>query len=267
MLKKLRLPAPAVWTGQVFAIFMGCLIAAISITEWIFAYRSAAIGITLSLFLTLAIYLVIVLGRLKSPYLECAESLVLIPLYILFTSSLPWFFLARELLIPAVYAVILALCFWHVYDKNLSLKELGFHWRKWAKYAALGMLLGLPLGSIEYLILRPAPAAPAFQITSLLRDLVYMLLFVGLAEELLFRALIQRDLSRAFGWKWGLFLASFLFMVMHLTWRSVPELFFVFTAAVILGIMYRKTGSMVGIVVLHGVGNTVLVGVMPYLLK
>ncbi|MBI4330414.1 MAG: CPBP family intramembrane metalloprotease [Chloroflexi bacterium] len=256
-----------VWGKPSVIALIGSLIVAISVTEWIFAYRSAAYGIILSLFLTVAIYLVVVLGGLKSPYLECVESMVLIPLYILFTSSLPWFFLQQNLLLPAVYSLILALCFWHIYEKNISLTGMGFHWKKWGKYTLWGILLGMPLGSIEYLILRPAPSALSFQVSYLLRDLFYMLFFVGLAEELLFRGLIQTDLKRAFGWRWSLFLQSFLFMVMHLTWRSVPELFFVFGAAVVLGVMYEKTKSMVGIIVLHGVGNTFLVGIMPYVLK
>ncbi|MDP2718242.1 MAG: type II CAAX endopeptidase family protein [Dehalococcoidia bacterium] len=255
------------WNKRNVIIFMATFIAAISITEWIFAYRSVGYGILLSLFLSLIVYLIAVLGKLPSPYLECAESMVLIPLYILFTSSLPWFFLRQELLLPAVYAVILALCFWHIYDKDISLKSLGFIGRKWAKYALIGALIGAPLGTIEYFVLKIPPAYPNFQILVLLRDLVYMLFFVGLGEELLFRAIIQVDLTRAFGWKWGLFLASFLFMVMHLTWRSVPELFFVFSAAVILGFMWNKTGSIVGITVLHGVGNTFLVGVWPYIFR
>ncbi len=266
MLRRIRLQAPSWGKGTVIAL-MAFLIAAISVTEWIFAYRSVGVGLVLALFLTLIIYLITVLGKLPSPYLECTESIALVPLYILFTSSMPWFFLRQELLLPAVYAVILALCFWHIYDKGLNLKELGFRWDKWPRYAFWGFAIGVPLGTIEFLILRIVPASPTFQVTNLLRDLLYMLLFVGLGEELLFRALIQKDLAKAFGWKWGLFLSSFLFMVMHLTWRSVPDLFFVFGAALILGYMYQKTGSIVGIAVLHGVGNTMLVAVVPYLLR
>lgn len=265
-LKRFKLQAPS-WNKRTVIALMAFLVVALSITEWIFAYHSVGVGLVLALFLTILIYLLTVLGKLPSPYLECTESLALIPLYILFTSSLPWFFLKQELLLPAVYAVILALCFWHIYDKGLSLKELGFHFNKWPKYIMYGFILGMPLGTIEFFILRIAPSAPTFQWSNLVRDFVYMVFFVGLGEELLFRALIQKDLGKAFGWKWGLFLSSFLFMVMHLTWRSVPELFFVFGAAVVLGIMYQKTGSMVGITVLHGAGNTMLVAVMPYLLR
>lgn len=40
-------------------------------------------------------------------------------------------------------------------------------------------------GTIEYLILKPAPAFPAFGIEHLLIDLVQMILFVGIGEEIL----------------------------------------------------------------------------------
>jgi membrane protease YdiL (CAAX protease family) len=66
-------------------------------------------------------------------------------------------------------------------------------------------------------------------------------------------------------WRWGIFGASFLFAVMHLTWRSVPELGFVFLAALIGGIYY-KTNSLTAPIVAHGVNNVMLVAVLPYLL-
>ena len=92
-----------------------------------------------------------------------------------------------------------------------------------------------------------------------------MLAFVGLAEELLFRGLLQSDLTRALGWKWGVVLSSLMFAVMHLTWRSIPELFFVFFASLILGYLYYKTKSLVAPIVMHGIGNVILVAIMPYL--
>jgi len=98
----------------------------------------------------------------------------------------------------------------------------------------------------------------------LFRDMIYMLLFVGVGEELLFRGLIQTDLMNVFGGKGGLILASLIFMVMHLTWRSVPELVFVFFSGLILGAVYWKTKSMVLPIVAHGMNNVVLVAVLPY---
>ena len=248
-------------------LFLAVVLAAITLTEWIFAYQNVAYGIGLSLFLAMGIYLFISVIHLSPPITNCAESLALIPLYILFTSSLPWFFINQQYLLPAVYSTILALCLWHIYQKKLSFSVLGFKKNKWLKYVLIGIILGIPMGAGEYFIIYPAATFPTFEVKYLLRDLFYMVCFVGLGEELLFRGLLQRDLTNALNWKWGIFLASLMFAVMHLTWRSIPELFFVFFAGVILGYLYYKTKSLVAPIVMHGIGNVTLVAIMPYLVS
>ena len=110
-----------------------------------------------------------------------------------------------------------------------------------------------PGWSCGIFILIPAAAFPSFEFKYLLRDLVYMVLFVSFAEEMLFRGIIQRDLTEAFGWKWGLFGASAMFTVMHLAWRSVPELVFVFIIGMLLGYIYHRTKSLQIPIVIHGV--------------
>jgi len=253
--------------GQWQWLFILAIFAAITTTEWIFAYKDVAYGIGLALFVAIGIYIMISVMRLSQPITDCAESLALIPLYILFTSSLPWFFINQQYLLPAVYATILALCLWHIYQKKLNFSELGFKSDKWLKYLLLGIAIGIPVGVGEYFVIHPAPAFPTFEVKYLLRDMAYMFLFVGIGEEMLFRGLLQRDLMNALGWKWGIILASLMFAVMHLTWRSIPELIFVFFVGVLLGSLYYKTKSLVAPIVLHGVGNVILVAVMPYLIS
>ena len=109
-------------------------------------------------------------------------------------------------------------------------------------------------------------AFPSFEIKYLLRDLVYMVAFVGLGEELLFRGLVQRDMMKLLGTKWGLLGASLMFMVMHLTWRSIPELGFTFLVGMLLGYLYYRTGSLTAPIIAHGVSNTILVAVLPYVI-
>jgi hypothetical protein len=248
-------------------LFIVTIVVLIAICEWVFAYQNVAYGIIIALGLAITIYISLSTLHLDPRIINCGESLALIPLYILFTASLPWFFINQQYLLPAVYSVILALCLWHVYQKKLSLKLLfGFRKEKLLKYSLVGLAIGIVLGTGEYFILQPAPAFPTFEVKYLLRDMAYMLLFVGIGEELLFRGLIQRDLIGAFGWKWGLLGASLLFAVMHLTWRSMPELGFVFIAGLILGFLYWKTKSLVAPIVAHGVNNVMLVAVLPYLL-
>ncbi len=90
-----------------------------------------------------------------------------------------------------------------------------------------------------------------------------MLSFVALAEESLFRGLIQTDLQRVFGTRLGLFLASYLFEVMHMTWRSISEPVFPFFAGYLRGYIYTKSRNLMGPIFLHGVNNTVLAGIFP----
>jgi len=144
---------------------------------------------------------------------------------------------------------------------------LGFKRDKWLKYLLAGVAMGMPVGVMEYFIIYPAPAFPAFEFKYLLRDLVYMLAFVALGEELLFRGLLQRDLIKALGLKQGIILTSLLFAVMHLTWRSIPELIFVFFVGLLLGYVYHKTKSLTAPIVMHGIGNVFLVAIMPYLIS
>jgi membrane protease YdiL (CAAX protease family) len=251
---------------QGLVIIVICL--AITFCEWVFAYQDVAYGVILALFLALIIYMVIPIARMGQPFTDSVESLVLIPLYILFTSSLPWYIISQErpeLLLPAVYSAVIALCAWHIYRKNISLRDIGFKRDKLLKYILVGVLIGIPLGAGEYFIITPAAVFPTFEIRYLMRDLGYMVVFVGLGEELLFRGLVQRDMANLLGWKWGLLGASLMFGVMHLTWQSIPELGFTFVAGLVFGYLYHRTGSLTAPAIAHGAGNTVLVAVMPYL--
>ena len=214
-----------------------------------------------------AIFLAVFVTRLRQPYSEYAESLALVPLFILLTASLPWFFISPGALLPAIYVVIMVLCLWHMYDHRLKFKDLGLTIAgpgKMLQYAALGLLLGVPLGVAEYYVLRPQPLYSAFQYTHFLRDAVYMFFFVGVAEVVLFQGIIQRSLTKVFGAGGGLLLASALFMLVHMNWRSTSELGFTFASGLVLGYFYYRTRNLAGPIILHGVSSILLVAVMPY---
>jgi membrane protease YdiL (CAAX protease family) len=224
------------------------------------------IGIIISLISSLLLIFFTATTKLEETLIESIEALTLIPLYILFTSSLPWFFLHQDLLFPAVYSIMIGLCIHQVRSKGFNLKEIGFNLDYLRKTPLYG-LVGIPLGIIEYYILTPSPTYPHFNILNLFKDMIYMFLFVGLAEELLFRGLIQRSLTRLFNPWIGILMSSFVFSIMHLTWHSIPELIFVYIAGTIFGYIYMKTQSLIPPIIAHGLGNTILVSVIPYLIK
>lgn len=246
-------------------IFILIIFIAITVSEYIFAYRDVTYGIVLSLFITLSIYVFVSVVFMREDYVRSAESLALIPLYVLFTSSLPWFFLNQQYLLPAVYSVIMALCLWHMNEHHIDFRKLGFTRDNALKYALMGLLFAIPSGFLEYLILTPAPATPFFDVKYLLRDIIYMVFFVGLAEELLFRGLIFNDLKRIFGWRSALLGQGALFGIMHMTWRSPLEIAFTFAAGLVLGYIYYRTKSLVGPISMHAVNNILLVSIFPYM--
>ncbi len=251
------------YIGSTLLIFL--ILIAITVTEYIFAIENVSNGIVLSLLLTLTIYIIISVTEMEKDFVKSAESLALLPLYVLFTSSLPWFFINQQYLLPAVYSIILALCFWHIYEHDVDMADFGLRSPHAVKYAIAGALMAVPTGITEYLILTPAPAFPSFGLDHLLLDAVYRIFFVGLAEELLFRGIIFNDLRRVFDWKIGLLAQGAMFGIMHLTWRSSYEVLFTFLAGVLLGYFYYRTKSLIGPIVMHGVNNIILVSVMPYL--
>ncbi|NJD52075.1 MAG: CPBP family intramembrane metalloprotease [Candidatus Methanoperedens sp.] len=246
-------------------VFILLIFLTIAISQYIFTFKNISYGIVISLFLTMLIYITVSLVGMKADFVRSAESLALIPLYVLFTSSLPWFFLDQQYLLPAVYSLVLALCFWHIYEHDIDFQELGFIKKNALKYALMGVIFAIPTGIIEYLILKPLPAVPFFDTGYLLRDSLYMLVFVGLAEEILFRGIIFNDLKRLFNWKKALIAQGLIFGIMHMTWRSSPEILFTTGAGIILGFFYYKTKSIVGPISMHAINNVILVSIMPYL--
>lgn len=242
--------------------------ASVALTQYIFTYWNPSYGVLASLALALGLVGTAALAPLSVELRCCLDSFALLPLYVLLTASLPWFLLDQRLLLPAVYYGILLLIFRHLIGRGFSwtaLRQLGFRRENLARQAALGALIGIPTGVIEYLVLLPVAEAPSLTLGMVARDVVYMLLFVGFAEELLFRAIIQRDVGAVLDWKGGLLISSLIFGIMHLTWRSPAELGFTFLAGLLLGYLYYRTGSLTAPIALHAVNNVVLVTFMPYL--
>ncbi len=240
----------------------------LALSQWLFAYYDAGIGVAVALVLVVGLYVAVSLAPFGPAFMRSADSLALVPLYVLLTASLPWFYLDQDYLIPAVYAIVIALCLWHLQSRGLrfgGLKELGFNGNALLVSIVIGVALAVPMGMTEYFILRPEAPSPTFDLSILLRDAVYMLLFVALGEELLFRAIIQRDLSETLSWTKALLLTSVLFGIMHLTWRTPEEVMFTFGAGMLLGYLYFRTRSLTAPIVLHGMNNLLLVSVMPYL--
>jgi membrane protease YdiL (CAAX protease family) len=240
------------------------------VVEYLLIYVSGAIGIIATLVSVLIIYGLISALEISGGLANALEDISILLIYIMLMAGLPWFYLSQSLLIPGVYSLVMALCFWRASSRNSQLDLRGLIEYFWIKRAnikenCLIGLIGIPLGIIEYFILHPPPSAPHFDVLYFLQSAAYMLLFVALGEEILFRAMILRSLLE-FMKPWAsIFWSALIFAAMHTIWRSIPELIFVFAIGVLLGTIYYKTRNLVGPIIIHAINNVMLLAVMPYI--
>ena len=129
----------------------------------------------------------------------------------------------------------------------------------------IALVVGFMLAPVEYAILGPPAWIPENTIFNLAVLTLVMILFVGLAEELMFRALIQTHLEKLLNPWIGLFLTALLFGLMHGVWTSYRELVFTFAAGLLFGYIYRRTKNLPFVAVLHGLEDVFLFGLLPFI--
>ena len=81
-------------------------------------------------------------------------------------------------------------------------------------------------------------------------------------EGFVFRGVLQHTALEAFGWR-GIVYVSLLFAVLHMGFLSWIDLVFVFVVALFFGWIVKKTGSLLGVTLAHGITNTILFVVAP----
>jgi len=126
-------------------------------------------------------------------------------------------------------------------------------------------LSGVVLGFIEYLILKPQPLISSLNLETVLFASIILIISTGFAEELLFRGILQKNAEKILGNIWGLLYVSILFTALHIGWNSTLDLLFVFSVALFYGYTFQKTGSLFGITFSHGISNTFLFLIMPFI--
>ena len=119
-------------------------------------------------------------------------------------------------------------------SQGLTRKHVGLVWGN-KKIQFLVALSGMFLGTIEYTILQPKPLIAVLDPVTLISASIILIISTGLAEELLFRGIIQKNAENVFGTVAGLLYTAFLFTALHIGWNSFPDLIFVFSVAIFYG--------------------------------
>jgi len=217
------------------------------------------------LFHSLILISLLVLSSLKhgeNPSSRLYLSLSLAPLIRIISLSVPlkhfpsyaWFIVVNVPVLVATVAMMRV--------QGIGFKNAGIVFEKPLEVAAIA-LTGIPLGFIDYFILRPEPLAIGLSFWNLVYIAIGLGLSTGFVEELVFRGIMQRDAVEAFGERRGLIGVALVFAALHIGWLSMLDLVFVFSVGLFYGFMTLKKGNIIGVSLSHGITNVVLFMVAP----
>ena len=166
---------------------------------------------------------------------------------------------------PIIYAPLLVAALQVTRLLGYSWGEIGFKVKRLSIQMAIA-LTGFGFGVAEYFILTEEAKVTGVILgqTPLLSAFV-LLVTTGFVEELIFRGVLQRSAVQVFGDWWGMAYVSLLFAIVHWIHGSVMDIAFVFVAAMFLAWAVKKTGSLLGVTLAHGIANIVLFLIAPLL--
>ncbi len=199
----------------------------------------------------------------EQPTHRLLVTLAFAPLIRLLSLSLPlaefqrvyWYFITSVPLFLATFMVMRLL--------NFSLDQVGLNGRR-LPVQVLVALSGLVFGFLEYQILQPEPLATAFSWQQLWLPALILLFSTGFLEELIFRGLMQSAAIQVLG-RFGLVYVALIFAVLHVGYKSVIDVVFVFVVGFFFGWVVLKTRSIIGVTLAHGLTNIMLFLVMPFI--
>ena len=143
------------------------------------------------------------------------------------------------------------------------------------------ILTGLVFGVAEYFILVELPAMPIaetlglstqslsvplieeFTLRAVWLPALIFLTCTGFVEELIFRGVLQRSAVALWGW-WGIVYISLIFAILHIGFLSWVDVIFVLSVAIFFGWVVKRTGSLLGVSLSHGITNVMLYLVAPF---
>ena len=197
---------------------------------------------------------------------QILQALLLLLQLRIINMSMPFFFTMTLYWYPLVYSPLFISIYLILRHQNISLGEIGVTAKDLYFYSHLAVPVALGLAWVEYHIIHPDPLIPDLGITNFITLTIIMVMFVALVEELVFRSILQTRLQQSMGgWK-GLLVASILFGVMHSGYGMVTEVAFMTAAGLLIGYAYQKTGSLPFVVMIHGMINILLFGLLPHTL-
>ncbi len=191
------------------------------------------------------------------------RSMMALPIIRIIGLSIPLLQIPVLYWFPIIAIPLFATSYTIMRSQGLSRRNVGLIWGNIPIQLLIGST-GIILGCIEYTILQPKPLIPVLNVETLIYASIILIISTGLAEELLFRGILQKNAQNVLGPLYGLLYTALVFTALHIGWNSFPDLIFVFSVGLFYGIAFYKTKSIIGTTLSHGISNTFLFLIVPF---
>jgi uncharacterized protein len=212
------------------------------------------------------VVIVIAIGALQGDRIELLEVLALVSLLRVVNLSFAFIPTVTLYWLVEIYGVMFIPVISVVAQQKLSRYDLGLTGgRALVFLIPFGTIIGFELALIEHRILANPALIPSSSVVGLIELSVVMIFFVTLVEELIFRALLQKELVERSGAIIGILITSVIFGAMQSGFANYYELLFAFGVGIVFGVAFYKTKNLPFVVTMHAANNIFLFGVLPFL--
>lgn len=200
-------------------------------------------------------------------------SLALVPLVRIISLSMPLANVPQIWWYPIVYTPLFAAGLMVMRILGYSAGNVGLNGRH-LRIQFVVALSGFAFGVMEFLILAPESTGAEVSWEGLwLRALIFFAC-TGFVEEFIFRGVMQQTALKAFTEWRGIVFVSAIFAIVHIIHytevglvRVLLDVVFVFAVAMFFSWVVKRTGSLFGVTLAHGLTNSLLYLIVPLLIQ
>lgn len=193
-------------------------------------------------------------------------ALMFLPILRIINNSMPVFFETTLYNFILFYGPLIIPVIAITMHKKDSIEEIGITTKNFFLYAIISLPLGFLIGLGEYFMIKTGPLIPDISFVNLLQLTIIMVFIVGLIEELIFRAILQKRLEKYLGIKEALLITSILFGLMHSEYGIFQEIVYTSFVGLIIGFAFYKTRNLPFVAIIHGIANVFLFGIIPHII-
>jgi len=193
------------------------------------------------------------------------QALILLPILRLVDLSMPFFYEEKLYNLIFIYGLMAIPVSIAATNQGFTGAQLGITFKKIGIYIPFSIVLGLLLGTVEYLIVGENPLINDLSILNLLGLTMIMIFLVSPVEEMIFRSILQNRLEIVLGGREALIITSILFGLMHSGYGNIIEILYISFVGALLGFLFYRTRSLPLVALIHGFINVFFFGIIPLL--